>query len=161
MRGNYAWLFFFFFSGAIQIIQGPQDVVASFGDTVTISCEYTGTRDLPNWRIGGIDYSAVDLPPGHQYISLPPGHQYTRGGLKVNLQDVQPLRNNTKYSCYFYEFLNSCGDFSRIESSPGDLIIHRSELSIFNLPNSGNVHVAQIFLNFAFRHQGHIDLKEE
>ena len=133
-------------------------MVASFGDTVTISCEYTGTRDLPNWRIGGIDYSAVDLPPGHQYINLSSGHQYTRGGLKINLQDVRPLRNNTKYSCYFYQFLASCGDFSRVESSPGDLIIHGSELPIFNLPNSWK---HSCCTNFLVRHQGHIDLKEK
>ena len=103
---------------------------AVIDDTVTFSCEYTGTSDLPNWRIGGIDYSVVDLPPGHQYI---------RGGLRVHLQDVQWLRNNTKYICFFNEFLNSCGDFSRIESPPGDLIIHRSELQI-NVYN-GNVHI--------------------
>ena len=129
----------FFFSGAIQIIQGPANVEAMVGDTVMFICEYTGTSDPPNWRIGGTDYSVVNLPPGHQYMNLPSGHQYMnlpsghqyiRGGLIVHLPDVQPLRNNTKYSCFFYEFLTSCGDFSRIESPPGDLIIDRSELQI-------------------------------
>lgn len=103
---------------------------AMVGDTVMFICEYIGTSDPPNWRIGGTDYSVVNLPPGHQYMNLPSGHQYIRGGLIVRLQDVQPLRNNTEYSCFFYEFLTSCGDFSRIESPPGDLIIDRSELQI-------------------------------
>ena len=109
-----------FIPGAIQITQNPQNIWATLGDTVTFSCNYTGTIDLPNWKIGGIDYSVVDLPPGHRY---------TDEGLQVQLQDVQPLRNYTEYSCFFYEFMASCDQFYRVESSPGILFIDRSEYS--------------------------------
>ena len=118
--------FFVFFSGAINITQSPQDVWARVNETVTFRCEYTGTRDLPRWRIDGTDYSVIDLPPGHRY---------TFGGLQVRLQDVYPLRNKTEYSCFFYEFITSCGLFRRVQSSPGVLFIERSELHLFQSIN--------------------------
>ena len=85
---------------------------AMLGDTVTFSCEYTGTNDLPNWRIGGIDYSVADLPPGHRY---------TFGGLQV--QRIKASLNNTEYRCFFVTY--SGGQFHRIESLPAYLVIRR------------------------------------
>ena len=114
------------FLGIIQITLGPENVEAMVGDTVTFRCEYTGTRDLPRWRIGGTDYSVIDLPPGHRY---------TFGGLQVRLQDVYPLRNKTEYSCFFYEFIASCSLFRQVQSSPGVLFIERSELHLFHSIN--------------------------
>ena len=96
------------------------------GETVTFRCEYTGTNDLPYWKIGDDEYSVVDLPPGHRY---------TFGGLQVRLQDVYPLRNKTEYSCVFYEFIASCGLFRRVQSFPGVLFIERSELHLFQSIN--------------------------
>ena len=100
----------YFFSGAIRIIRGPANVEAMVGDTVTFSCEYTGTSDLPNWRIGGTDYSVVDLPAGHRH---------TFGGLQV--QRVQASQNNTEYQCFFVTYSN--GQFHRVKSSPAYLVI--------------------------------------
>ena len=80
------------------------------GDTVTFRCEYTGTRDLPRWRIGGADYSVIDLLPGHRY---------TFGGLQV--QSVQASLNNTEYRCFFLSYFS--GQFHRVESLPAYLVI--------------------------------------
>ena len=83
---------------------------AMVGDTVTFSCEYTGTSDLPNWKIGGIDYSVVDLPARHRY---------TNEGLQV--RSVQASLNNTEYRCFFATY--SRGQYHRIESAPAYLVI--------------------------------------
>ena len=106
------------FPGGIKIIQGPESLEAMIGDTVTFRCVYTGTVDLPYWSIGGTDYSVIDLPRGYRY---------TFGGLQVHLEEVLSLKNNTEYSCFFFEFVAMCSDFRRVESSHAVMAIDRSK----------------------------------
>ena len=96
----------------ITIVNGPENVTAVVGSTVTFQCDYEGTTDLPRWRINGTSYRVTNLPAYHQFI------QHT-----LQVQLVTTAMNNTKYVCFFYDYDFSAGQDKTIESRPGFLFV--------------------------------------
>ena len=102
---------YFFFCIGIKITQGPSNVTAYVGDSVTLPCIYTGTTDQPYWRIGRIIHSPSNLPAGYEY---------TNEGLYIS--SVWAQLNNTVHICFFTIHIGE-GMFTNIESQPAFITV--------------------------------------
>ena len=71
----------------VVITEEPGNVTRCIGQSVTFCCHYTGTRDLPLWKINRTLYVPTDLPYGHRF---------TFEGLQVK---VRGQLNHTEYRC--------------------------------------------------------------
>ena len=96
----------------ITITQGPNNITAYVGESVTLQCHYTGTDNQPKWRIGGVTYTSTNLPAGYRL---------TREGLHI--PSVWAELNNTLYVCFFTAFVAQKGTFENIESNPAIVIV--------------------------------------
>ena len=94
----------FCFSGYIEITQGPSNVTAYVGDSITLPCHYTGTDNQPKWRIGGVTRTSADLPAGYQYINE---------GLQI--PSIWAQLNQTDFICFFTIYVEGEG-FREIQS---------------------------------------------
>ena len=65
-------------------------MTAYVGDIVQFNCRYTGTNDVPFWRIGGSGYIIDDLPRRHSY-----------SGQVLTVHDVQLTDSGQTYQCTF------------------------------------------------------------
>ena len=97
--------------GIIVITEGPGNITAYVGDSVTLPCLYTGTLDQPKWRVGTVVFLSSDPPAGYEY---------TNEGLRI--LSVWPLLNNTQFVCFFTEFIGEEG-FKNTESHPGFITV--------------------------------------
>ena len=98
----------------INITQGPSNITAYVGDSVTLLCHYTGTVDQPKWRIGGTAYRSSDPPAGYEP---------TTGGLHIPSVWVQ--LNNTVHVCFFTVFVASKERLEDIESQPAVITVRK------------------------------------
>ena len=96
----------------IQITQGPSNITAYVGESVTLQCLYTGTFSQPKWRIGGTTYTSSNPPAGYEY---------TDEGLHI--PSVWEQLNNTVHVCFFTAFVAKRGRIENIESQPAIITI--------------------------------------
>ena len=95
----------------ITITRGPQNITAFVGDSVTLPCQYTGTNNQPQWRIGQTAYSSSNLPAGYEF---------TNGGLHI--PSVGAWLNNTIFICFFTVHVGG-GKFDNINSIPAIITV--------------------------------------
>ena len=81
------------------------------GDIVRCDCNYTGTEDLPLWRINGV----LHLPS-----ALPLGYMANRTGLYFQ---AHLLLHQTTYQCLFVFYNDSSEGIETIESTTGTLFV--------------------------------------
>ena len=87
----------------------PMNVTVYVGGSAFFPCTYAGTRSLPLWRIGGLDYDRLSVPPRHSFSS---------SGLTIH--DCQIADNGVSYMCFF-EVISSQLVLSEVQSDVGFL----------------------------------------
>ena len=95
---------------------GPIDTRATAGNAVTFNCIYTGTDNLPSWKINGIVYSPSALPPG--YMANKTGLYFTA---------FQELNSST-YECFFALYNELSESIEVVESATGKLSVMKGQL---------------------------------
>ena len=100
----------------ILIMVGPTDTIATAGDAVPCYCIYTGTDNLPFWRINGVVYSSSALPPG--YMANKTGLYFTA---------FQELHLST-YQCFFALYNDLSESIEVVESATGKLSVMQGQL---------------------------------
>ena len=100
----------------ILIIVGPINTTATAGDAVPFNCNYTGTDNLPFWRINGVVYSPSALPPG--YMANKTGLYFTT---------FQELHLST-YQCFFAFYNDLSESIEVVESATGELSVMQGQL---------------------------------
>lgn len=76
---------------------GPADTNATVDYIVPCDCRYTGTEDLPLWRING------DI---HSPNALPPGYMANKTGLYTYFRSFQEM-NMPTYQCLFKLYIDA------------------------------------------------------
>ena len=94
-----------------MFLQEPKNVTVVESTDAFFACSYTGTSDVPSWKIAGIIFVTS---------ALPPKHSYNGSGLVVSNVDLS--LNMSSYACFFSEYIGR-GRFRDIESNTGFLII--------------------------------------
>ena len=89
----------------ISITLGPVDTNAMEAEEVLCDCRYTGTKDLPMWRINGTLHSPSFLPPG--YTANKSG-LYFQAGQDLHLSNYQCLFNVYNAVTENIEMTESC-----------------------------------------------------
>ena len=96
----------------ITITQGPSNITAYVGESVTLQCHYSGTVNQPKWRIGGVAYTSANLPAGYRPTSE-----------GLHIPSVWAQLNNTLHVCFFTVFVAAKGRFENIESNPAIITV--------------------------------------
>ena len=104
----------------IEITEGPRNITAYVGDSVTLPCKYTGTLAQPKWRIGQASYASSNLPAGYEY---------TNEGLHI--PSVWVLLNNTVFVCFFTVHVGG-GRVTNIESQPASITVRSKSIVMFS-----------------------------
>ena len=100
----------------ILIMVGPIDTIATAGDVVPFNCIYTGTDNLPFWRINGVVYSPSALPPG--YMANKTG-LYFRAFQELHLSN---------YQCFFALYNDLSESIEVTESGTGILSVMQGQI---------------------------------
>jgi len=101
---------------SVSIDIGPADTNATVGDIVPCVCKYTGTDDLPLWRINGVIHSPSALPPG-----------YMANTTGLYFQAFQDLHMST-YQCLFTLYNGTAQNIQTVESTIGTVLIMQGQL---------------------------------
>ena len=101
-------------SGSITFIEQPGDTNATEGNMVPCYCTYTGTIDLPLWKINETTYAPNLLPPAFSVNSS-------------GLFFVARLEfSYTTFQCFFSIYTSS-GQFQKVESRIGTVLVADGE----------------------------------
>ena len=103
------------FGTSISITMGPVNTNATEGSVVPCDCRYTGTEDLPLWKINGALHSPSVLPPGYMA---------NRTGLYF--QARQDLHRST-YQCLFAFYNDRTERIERTTSSIGTVFVSQGQ----------------------------------
>lgn len=115
------------------MLHSPSDANVSVGEGVNFQCRLIlcGESNIPSsWIIGGMSYSALNLPNGYRN---------TEGALRIDA--VWESLNNTKFACMFIVHAGH-GNLSCIKSSPACLLVYgrgRTNDSENQLPTSNPI----------------------
>ena len=96
---------------SIFITTNPMDTNATLGDTILCDCRYTGTEDLPLWKINGALYSPS---------AVPPGYMANKTGLYFQ---AHHLLHKSTYQCLFAIYNDSSESIEVIESFTGTVFV--------------------------------------
>ena len=78
----------------ITIVGEPQDAHVTEGELAQFSCSYTGTRDIPLWRINTSWFSHLE--------NYPDRHEYNIATQVLTVSNVHLRDNGTTYQCLVF-----------------------------------------------------------
>ena len=99
------------FEASISIILGPVDIHIKVGEVVLCDCRYTGTNDLPLWKINGVLYLPNMIPP-----------RYMANSTGIYFQACQELHLST-FQCLFTFYDDASQSIETINSSVGTVFV--------------------------------------
>lgn len=99
------------FGASILITSGPVDMHVKVGDVVPCDCMYTGTSELPLWKINGVLHFPNMIPP-----------RYMANKTGLYFQAYHELHLST-FQCLFMVYNDSSHSIEIINSSIGTVFV--------------------------------------